>query len=192
MISTPFPWSIITLLISKPTICKVTTSALLWGWIVPSLSTSENPKTGCSYSLIFLSGLPSSSTFDCGDIVITPLIESGSFLGAAKMTLIVPREDRGTVLLWDPNTGCSPWVASWCKNCFNFPTLTNYVRTYVIQLLGKYVTILCNWLIIWKNTLYLYLGRSRMCLILQETVLQDQVLKTCKSIQETSWRSACH
>ena len=39
------------------------------------------------------------------------------------------------------------------------------VRTYVIYLLGTYVVILCNWLILWQNALYLYLGRSRMCLI---------------------------
>ena len=46
------------------------------------------------------------------------------------------------------------------------------VRTYVIHLLGTYVTILCNWLIIWQNALYFYLGRFRMCLILQETLFQ--------------------
>ena len=66
------------------------------------------------------------------------------------------------------------------------------VRTYVIHLLGTYVIILCNWIILWKNALYLYLGRSRMCLILQETVFRDQVLKPYESVQETSWRSACH
>ena len=27
-----------------------------------------------------------------------------------------------------------------------------------------YVMILCNWLILWQNALYLYLGRLRMCL----------------------------
>ena len=46
------------------------------------------------------------------------------------------------------------------------------VRIYVIYLLGTYVTILCNWLIHWQNALYLYLGRSRMCLILQEIVFK--------------------
>ena len=45
------------------------------------------------------------------------------------------------------------------------------------HLLGTYVIILCNWLIFWQNALYLYLGRFRMCLIHQETVFQDQVLK---------------
>ena len=63
-----------------------------------------------------------------------------------------------------------------------------FVRTYVSHLLGTYVTILCNWLILWQNALYLYLGRSRMCLILQETVFQDQLLKTCKSVQDSSWK----
>ena len=66
------------------------------------------------------------------------------------------------------------------------------VGTYVIHLLGTYVTILYNWLIFWQNTLYLYLGRSRMCLILQETMFQDLVLKTCKSVQDSSWRSAVY
>ena len=60
------------------------------------------------------------------------------------------------------------------------------VRTYVIHLLETYITILCNWLILWENALYLYLGRSRMCLILQETLFQVQVLKSCKSVQESS------
>ena len=66
------------------------------------------------------------------------------------------------------------------------------VRTYVIHLLETYVTILCNWLILWQNALYLYFGRSRMCLILQETVFQDQVLKICKSVQDSSRRSTIY
>ena len=60
------------------------------------------------------------------------------------------------------------------------------VRTYVIHLLGTYVTILCNWLIFWQNVFYLYFGRTRMCLILQEILFQDQVLKPCKSVQDSS------
>ena len=66
------------------------------------------------------------------------------------------------------------------------------VRTYVIHLLGTYVTILCNWLLLWQNTFYFVLGRSRMCLILQETMFQDQVLKTCKSVQDSRWRSVVY
>ena len=79
-----------------------------------------------------------------------------------------------------------------CGYLFKMVNVISVVRTYVIHLLGTYVTILYNWLIFWQNTLYLYLSRSRMCLILQETVFQDQVLKSCKSFQETSWRSVCH
>ena len=74
-----------------------------------------------------------------------------------------------------------------------FPLLVIlFVKTYVIHLLGTYVTILCDWFILWQNAFYLYLGRSRMCLILQETVFQDQVLKTCKFVQDSSWRSVVH
>ena len=61
-----------------------------------------------------------------------------------------------------------------------------YVRTYVIHLLGTYVTILCNWLILWQNALYLYFGRSGMCLILQETCCSSLVLKPWRLDQETS------
>ena len=62
------------------------------------------------------------------------------------------------------------------------------VRIYVIHLLGTYITILCNWLILWQNAFYLYLSRSRMCLILSEILFQDKVLKPCKSVQEASWK----
>ena len=53
-------------------------------------------------------------------------------------------------------------------------------------MLGIYVNILCNWLILWQNALYLYLGRSKMCLILQGTRFQVRVLKLYKFVQETS------
>ena len=42
----------------------------------------------------------------------------------------------------------------WLWFCHGLPK-GEIVRTYVIHLLGTYVTILCNWLIIWQNTLYL-------------------------------------
>ena len=60
------------------------------------------------------------------------------------------------------------------------------VMPYVIHLLRTYVTILCNWLIFWQNALYLYLGRSRMCLIFQETCCSSLVLKPWRLDQETS------
>ena len=62
------------------------------------------------------------------------------------------------------------------------------VRIYVIYLLGTYVTILCNWLILWQNALYLYLGRSRIFLILQEIRFPDQVLKSSSLSKKTSWK----
>ena len=53
--------------------------------------------------------------------------------------------------------------------CHGFPK-GEIVKTYVIHLLETYVTILCNWIIFWQNAIYLYLGKSRMCLIFQETL----------------------
>ena len=57
---------------------------------------------------------------------------------------------------------------------------------HVIHLLGTYATILCNWLIFWQNVLYLYLGRSSMCLILQETYCSSLILKSWRLDQEIS------
>ena len=96
MIATSLPWSIVTLLTSNPTIRKVIASASLCGWMIPSLLASKNPRIGWSYILSFLSGPSSSSPTDCEDIVTTSLTELESFLEAAKMTFIVPREDQGT------------------------------------------------------------------------------------------------
>ena len=48
--------------------------------------------------------------------------------------------------------------------------------------------ILCNWLILWQNAFYLYLGRSMMFLILQNTRFQDQVLKSSSLSKKTSWK----
>ena len=67
-------------------------------------------------------------------------------------------------------------------------TKTQSVRTYVFHLLETYVNISCNWLILWQNALYLYLGRSRMFLILQETRFQDCVLKSSSLSKKTSWK----
>ena len=53
-------------------------------------------------------------------------------------------------------------------------------------MLGTYVNILCNWLILFQNAIYLKFGRSRMCLMFQETRFQVQVLKPCKFVQESS------
>ena len=71
--------------------------------------------------------------------------------------------------------------------CYRLPK-REIVRTYVFHLLGTYVNILCNWLILWQNALYLYLSRSKMFLILQETRFQDQVLKSSSLSKKTSWK----
>ena len=106
----------------------------------------------------------------------------GNYLGYLHGKIMVSRTQ---ILLCD-----DVW---WCtKIVYELIVHTRVVRTYVIHLLGTYVTILYNLFILWQNALYLCLGRSRMCLILQEIVFQDQVLKMCKSIHDSSWRSAIH
>ena len=60
------------------------------------------------------------------------------------------------------------------------------VLGYMWFMLGTYVNILCSWLILWQNALYLYLGRLRMCLILQEICCSSLVLKPWRLDQETS------
>ena len=47
-----------------------------------------------------------------------------------------------------------------------------------------YVMILCNWLILWQNTLYLYLGRLRMCLTTSRNHVSRSSVEAFKSVQE--------
>ena len=47
-----------------------------------------------------------------------------------------------------------------------------------------YVMILCNWLILWQNVLYLYLGRLRMCLNILRNHVSRSSVETFKSVQE--------
>ena len=61
---------------------------------------------------------------------------------------------------------------------------TVIVRTYVIHLLGTYITILCNWLILWQNVLYLYLGRFRMYLNISRNHVSRSSVEAFKSAQE--------
>ena len=62
--------------------------------------------------------------------------------------------------------------------------LTHPVRTYVIHLLWTYVIILCNWLILWQNAFYLYLGRFRMYLNISRNHISRSSIETFKSVQE--------
>ena len=47
-----------------------------------------------------------------------------------------------------------------------------------------YVMILCNWLILWQNAFYLYLGRLRMCLTTLRSHVSRSSVEAFKSIQE--------
>ena len=58
------------------------------------------------------------------------------------------------------------------------------VRTYVFLILRTYVMSLCNWLILWQNVLYLYLGRLRMCLNTLRNHVSRSIVEAFKSVQE--------
>ena len=67
--------------------------------------------------------------------------------------------------------------------CHEFPK-GEIVRTYVFYMLRTYVMILCNWLIFWQNTLYLYLGRLKMCLTTSRNYVSRSSVEAFKSVQE--------
>ena len=71
-------------------------------------------------------------------------------------------------------TDCQRWklLGHMCFSCY---------RTYVI--------ILCNWLILWQNALYLYLGRLRMCLTTSRNVSRSSI-EAFKSVKEIKQESA--
>ena len=58
------------------------------------------------------------------------------------------------------------------------------VRTYVFHMLRTYVMILCNWLILWQNALYLYLGKLRMCLTTSRNHVSRSSVEAFKFVQE--------
>ena len=62
------------------------------------------------------------------------------------------------------------------------------VKTYVFHILRTYVMILCNWLILWQNAFYLYLGRLRMCLNTLRNHVSRSSVETFKSVQEIKQR----
>ena len=84
----------------------------------------------------------------------------------------------------------TPFICSFVYYGFVTNCQKGRLLGHMCIMLGIYINIFCNWLIFWQNALYLYLSRSRMCLILQETRFQVQVLKPCKFVQETSEESA--
>ena len=66
------------------------------------------------------------------------------------------------------------------------------VRTYVFHMLRTYVMILCNWLILWQNALYLYLGRLRTCLNTSRNHVSRSSVEAFKSVQEIKQRVQIH
>ena len=66
------------------------------------------------------------------------------------------------------------------------------VRTYVFHMLRTYVMILCNWLILWQNALYLYFGRLRICLNTSRNHVSRSSIETFKSVQEIKQRVQIH
>ena len=66
----------------------------------------------------------------------------------------------------------------------NFVSSRKSVRTYVFLMLRTYVMILCNWLILWQNALYLYLGRLRKCLNTSRNHVSRSSVEAFKFVQE--------
>ena len=105
-------------------ILRVTTRALLWGWMVPILFLFENPKIGwMSILALFSLELESSIGSQATDITLDR--EDPVLPRAAKMTLIVPRGGLERVSFRGSKPVCSVRPLEWCKSSFNFPSWTS-------------------------------------------------------------------
>ena len=62
-----------------------------------------------------------------------------------------------SILMLSPSTCWVLVVLGWC--CMS----TSMLGHLCFSCYRTYVMILCNWLILWQNALYLYVGRLRMC-----------------------------
>ena len=78
------------------------------------------------------------------------------------------------------------------RDCLQWIRSKNIVRIYVFHMLRTYVMILCNWLIIGQNALYLYLGRLRMCLNTSRNHVSRSSVEAFKSVQEIKQRVQIH
>ena len=122
--STALPWSTSTLFTSNPPILSVITRASSWGWMVPILSSSENPGTDEAPFLDLLDSR-SLSSVESRAIDITLEGKGPVLPGAARMTFIVPigglkdMSLRGSWFVWPR------WPLEGCKRCHNFPSRTN-------------------------------------------------------------------
>ena len=64
------------------------------------------------------------------------------------------------------------------------------LRYMCLSCYRTYVMILRNWLILWQNALYLYLGRLRMCLTTSRNPVSRSSVEAFKSVQEIKQESA--
>lgn len=85
MISALLPWSTSTLLTSNPPIRRVTTNASTWGLKVPTLSSSEKPRTSCGSALVLLGPLSYSSSSGCDEIDIILKEDLAYLFGVTRM-----------------------------------------------------------------------------------------------------------
>ena len=96
---TALPWSTSTLFTSNPQILSVTTKASLWGWMVPILSSSENPNTGELPFLDLLDSLSLSSA-ESRATDITLKGKEPVLPGVARMTCIIPMGGLKDTSFW--------------------------------------------------------------------------------------------
>ena len=100
--------------------------------------------------------------------------------------------------LWCTNTAASSrerWTRTDClrsQYACNNKCNNLIIRTYVFLILRTYVMILCNWLIFWKNALYLYFGRLRMCLNTSRNHVSRSSVEAFKFVQEIKQRVQFH
>ena len=107
----------------------MTTKASSYGYMVPTLSSSEKLIAGQFSSLAFFgSGFESSEGSRATNITLEgwePVLP-----GAAKMTLMVPKGGLEEAFPWAPDPAWSPCPLGWYKNYFNLPSLTSCSRWF--------------------------------------------------------------
>ena len=83
-----------------------------------------------------------------------------------------------------PQFDIKPVISS-ISGSFTIPVFKTMVLGHMcFSCYRTYVMILCNWLILWQNALYLYLGRLRMCLNTSRNHVLRSSVETFKFVQE--------
>ena len=93
---------------------------------------------------------------------------------------------------WDSRRRMHGWrlLGEWSPKSYKCRIyLCNEVYLYVLghmcfSCYRTHIMILCNWLILWQNVLYLYLGRLRICLNTSRNHVSRSSVEAFKSIQE--------